>query len=159
MHCVKLSDLSFHTVGSFAQPMNTALQQLMDKCQLTTLQINREIQREDIPYLAVHFDNVDFYIYVMGLSPGEQSDVRLKEMRSNHLAMIECLIIWKRRELSQATFRALLEMLVKLGKEEIAEQICHYLSVSGLCVPLIITGNFMSQTYQLCVLPCAYMYM
>ncbi|XP_064392422.1 uncharacterized protein LOC135340061 isoform X3 [Halichondria panicea] len=115
-------------LGSFAQPMSTALQQLMDKCQLTTLQINREIQQEDIPFLAVHFDNVDFYIYVMGLSPGEQSDVRLKEMRSNHLAMIECLIIWKRRELSQATFRALLEMLVKLGKEEIAEQICHYLS-------------------------------
>ena len=128
----------------------------MDECHVTTAQINREIQQEDIPNLAVHFDDVDFYTYVMELSPGERSDVRLKKIESNHLAMIECLTIWKRREHSQATFRALLEMLIKLKKQKIAEEICQYLSVSGvsgLCVPLlIITGNFMSQTLPtLCV--------
>ena len=109
----------------------------MDEYQLTTDQVNREIQQEDIPFLAVHFDNVDFYIYVMGLSPGERSDVLLKKNESNHLAMIECLTIWKRKKLSQATFGALLEMLVKLKKEAIAAQVCQCITVSVFVFLLI----------------------
>ncbi|XP_064387204.1 uncharacterized protein LOC135335598 isoform X4 [Halichondria panicea] len=112
------------TAGSCAQPVSTALQQLMDKYHLTTSQINREIQQKNIPLLAVHFDNVEFYIYLLELTSGEQSDVRLKKTESNHLAMIECLAIWKRKKPSQATFRALLEMLVMLKKEGIAAEVC-----------------------------------
>ncbi len=115
--------------------MSTALQQLMDKYQLTTLQINREIQQKNIPYLAVHFDNVEFYINLLELTPGEQVDVGLK--KSNHLAMIECLTIWKRKKPSQATFRALLEMLVMLKKEEIAAEVCQCMKVSVCVCPLI----------------------
>ncbi|XP_064391903.1 uncharacterized protein LOC135339643 isoform X3 [Halichondria panicea] len=113
---------SSYPQGSSAQP--TTLQRLMDKHKLTTAQVNSEIQQKDIPLLAGYFDNVGFYIYLMELSPGEQSDVQLKKNESNHLAMIECLTIWKRRKPSQATFRALLEMLVKLKKEEIAAKVC-----------------------------------
>ena len=117
--------------------MSTALQQLMDKYQLTTLQINREIQQKNIPYLARHFDNVEVYIYLLDLTPGEQSDVRLKKTESNHLAMTECLIIWKRKKPSQATFRALLEMLVMLRKEGIAAEVCQCMKVSVCVCPLI----------------------
>ncbi len=106
----------------------------MDKYHLTTSQINREIQQKNIPLLAVHFDNVEFYIYLLELTPGEQSDVRLKRTESNHLAMIECLTIWKRKKPRQATFRALLEMLVMLKKEEIAAEVCQCMKVS-VCVP------------------------
>ncbi len=110
--------LTFHSYcRSCAQPVSTALQRLMDKYQLTTSQINREIQQKNIPYLARHFDNVEVYIYLLELTPGEQSDVRLKRTESNHLAMTECLTIWKRKKPRQATFRALLEMLVMLRKE------------------------------------------
>ena len=132
-----LSDFSFRTVGSCAQPVSTALQQLMDKYHLTTSQINREIQQKNIPLLAVHFDNVEFYIYLLELTPGEQSDVRLKRTESNHLAMTECLTIWKRKKPSQATFRALLEMLVMLKKEEIAAEVCQCMKVSVCVCPLI----------------------
>ena len=103
----------------------------MDEYQLSTTHINREIQQEDVPFLALCFDNVEFYVDAMKLTPGEQSDVRLKRIESNHLAMIECLKIWKKRKLSQATFRVLLEMLVKLKKEAIADQVCQYLKVSA----------------------------
>ena len=113
------------SVGSPAQPVSTVLQQIMNKCQLSTSQINREIQQKDIPFLAAKFNIVELYVDAMELSPGEQNDVSKK--LNTQLAMIECLKIWKRRKLSQATFRALLEMLVELKKEEIANQVCQYL--------------------------------
>ncbi len=102
----------------------------MYKCQLTTPQVNRQ---EDVPCLAAYFDyfdNVEFYVDAMNLTTSEQSDVRLKRIESNHLAMIKCLNIWKSKKLSQATFRALLEMLVKLKKQAIADEVCQYLNVS-----------------------------
>ncbi len=135
MHQSMLSDFSFHayTVGSPAQSVRTALQQLMDTHHLTTSQVDREIQQEDIPFFAVHFDNVEFYIYLLELTPGEQSDVMLKKTESNHLAMTECLTIWRRKKPSQATFRALLEMLARLKKEGIAAEVCQYMKVS-VCV-------------------------
>ncbi|XP_064391932.1 uncharacterized protein LOC135339650 isoform X3 [Halichondria panicea] len=124
--CAKRTQL-ISPPGSSAQPVGTTRQQLMDEYQLSTTHINREIQQEDVPFLALCFDNVEFYVDAMKLTPGEQSDVRLKRIESNHLAMIECLKIWKKRKLSQATFRVLLEMLVKLKKEAIADQVCQYL--------------------------------
>ncbi len=105
----------------------------MDKYQLTAVQVDREIQQEDIPILAAYFDHVEHYVDVMELTPGEHHDVRRKGFNSNHLAMIECMKIWKRKMRSQATFKVLLKMLVMLKKEAIANQICQYLKVS-VCV-------------------------
>ncbi len=106
----------------------------MDKYQLSTTQINCEIHQKDIPFLAAYFDNTKLYVDVMELTPGEQNDV-MKEANT-HLAMIECLKIWKKKNFSRATFRALLEMLVQLNKETIAAQVCQYLKGECLCVPL-----------------------
>ncbi len=117
-----------YTVGSFAQPVSPVIQELMDKFQLTTTQVDRKIQQIDIPYLAIHFDNVELYVDVMELSSGEQIDV--KHADTNQLAMIKCLKLWKGKKPAQATFKTLLVMLVKLRKEEIAGQVCQYLKVS-----------------------------
>ncbi len=124
------------TVGSSAQPVSETLQGLIDKYQLTTSQVNHEIQQEDVSYLAACFDNVEYYMDVLGLSSGEQTDVIQKA--DTHAAMIKCLNIWKRKKLPQATFRALLEMLVKLKKGTIAVQVCQYMKVSVVCAPPII---------------------
>ena len=101
--------------------MSEVLQGLMNKYQITTFQVDCEIQQKDIPYLALHFDNVNLYVDVMELTPGEQMDVNRAD--TNQLAMIKCLKLWKGKNPAQATFRALLEMLVKLKKEEIASQV------------------------------------
>ncbi len=122
---------SYTALGLSAQPVSAALQELVDKYQLTTSQVNHEIQQEDISYLATSFDNVEYYMDVLGLSSGEQTDVINKA--DTHAAMIKCLKIWKGNKLSQATFRTLLEMLVKLRKGEIADHVCQYLKVSA-CV-------------------------
>ena len=150
--CV-LSLLSFYTVGSPAQPVSTALQQLMDNCQLSVTQISRGIQQKDIPFLAAYFDIVELYVDVMELSPGEQNDVSKKA--NTHVAMIECLKIWKRRKLSQATFRVLLEMLVKLKKEAIAAQVCQYLKVS---VCLCMSGYSYNMPIVLLCIHCMCVY-
>ena len=133
MSCSYTALATGYTVGSSSHPVSAGVQRLMDNYQLTTSQVNREIQQKDIPYLAVSFDNVELYVDAMELSPGEQTDVHRKP--HTHIAMIECLRIWKRKKLSQATFWALLEMLVKLKKETIANQICQYIKVS-ICVCL-----------------------
>ncbi len=107
----------------------------MDTCQLTTSQINREIQQKDIPLLAAYFNFVELYVDIMELTPSEQRDVINKP--NSHVAMIECLKFWKTKKYSQATFRALLEMLVKLKKDKISAQVCQYLKVSVCVYPLI----------------------
>ncbi len=78
-----------YTVGSFAQPVSPVIQELMDKFQLTTTQVDRKIQQIDIPYLAIHFDNVELYVDVMELSSGEQIDV--KHADTSHDQVLETL--------------------------------------------------------------------
>ncbi len=143
-----LSDLSFHIVGSSAQP---DIQQLMDKYQLTTSQVSREIQPNNVPYLAVLFDNVELYVDAMELTPSEQMNV-LRQDVTTCIKMIECLMIWKKKKLSQATFSALLEMLVKLKKEAIADQICQYLSVSlYLCLGVHVQTRYIYRCMFVCL--------
>ena len=137
------------SVGSPAQPVSTVLQQLLGKCPLTTSQINREIQQKDIPYLAAYFDIVELYVDAMELNPGEQNDVSKKA--NTHASMIECLKIWKKRKLSQATFRVLLEMLVKLKKEAIADQVCQYLKVCACMYVKLLLAVFECHRVCQCV--------
>ena len=114
--------------------MSTVLQGLLDKYQLSPSQVDCQIQQVDIPCFTAYFDNVDFYVDLMELTTGKQTDV--EGAKTNQLAVIKCLKIWKGKNPEQATFKTLLEMLVKLRKEEIADQICQYLKVS-LCVHFV----------------------
>ena len=88
-------------------------------------QLDCEIKEEDVTYLAQHFDNVELYLRVFGLTATEQADVR-RLARDNHIAMAECLSLWRRHNPSTATLRKLLEILLHLGKEEIASKVCSY---------------------------------
>ncbi len=73
---------------------------------------DREIQQKDVSYLAACFDNVELYVDALELTPGEQTDVRLKKIDSiTTYSYDQVFEIWKRKKPSQATFRALLEML------------------------------------------------
>ncbi len=109
-------------IGSSA-PVN--LPSLMDTYHLTTAQVDSKIRQKDISYLAVYFDNVEHYVDAMELTSGEKNDV--KKCADHREAMIKCLNIWIRKKCSQVTFRILLDMLVKLKKEEIASKVCQYL--------------------------------
>ena len=87
-------------------------------------QLDCEIKEEDVTYLAGHFDSVELYLRVFGLTAAEQSDI--KKVQSTQVAMTECLSLWRRHNPSTATLRTLLEILLSLRKEEIASNVCSY---------------------------------
>ena len=104
-------------------PANRAtLQGLINHYNLIDEQLNSEIKKADTPFIAKYLDNVELYSSAMGLTPAEEADV--KESRGNQVAMIKCLQIWKERDPSQATYRALLDIALSLGKGNTADQIC-----------------------------------
>ena len=101
----------------------------MSRYSLTDEQLNSEIGDSDIPYLAEYFDGVKIYSSAMGLTPAQQADVnRLYCNEGTQVAMTECLILWKRHDPFAATYKALLELLLRLRKDEIADDICQHLS-------------------------------
>ena len=100
------------------------LGRLMEMCGANSDQLNCEIEEKDITYLAEYFDNVELYVRVFGLTPAEQVDVG--RIRDNQVAMTECLSLWRKHNPSTATLRTLLEILLKLKKEEIASKVCKY---------------------------------
>ena len=101
----------------------------MVKQAVTDEQLNREIGQDDFAPVAMHFDGVELYLHPLKLTDNEQADVRRATYlsRSNQVAVINCLSIWKGHEASKATFRALIRILLDLGKEDIVTKICQYL--------------------------------
>ena len=101
----------------------------MVKHGVTDEQLDQEIEQNDLAPVAMHFDDVELYLNPLKLTDNEQADVRRENYltRSNQVAVISCLSIWRGHEPSQATFRALIKILLDLKKEKIATKICQYL--------------------------------
>ncbi len=79
--------------------------------------------------MALCFDNVSMYSSAMGLAPAEQADVNMWYHREGtQTAMMKCLKIWKQHYSSQATYRALLDIVLGLGKGDTANLICQQLT-------------------------------
>ncbi len=105
------------------------LQELVEQYNLTDEQLNSGIEVPDTPYLASCFDNVELYSSAMGLPPAEQADVNMLTHREGtQTAMMKCLQIWKQHNPSQATYRALLDIALRLGKGDTAHQVCQQLT-------------------------------
>ncbi|XP_064387477.1 uncharacterized protein LOC135335830 isoform X4 [Halichondria panicea] len=111
-------------------PGTTSVYELMVKHGVTDEQLDREIEQGDLAPVAMHFDNVELYLNPLKLNGNEQADVWRETYlsRSNQVAVITCLSIWRGHEPSEATFRALIRILLDLRKEELATRICQYLA-------------------------------
>ena len=105
--------------------MTLPLERLIKNHSMSSDQLEYEIEEEDIAYLAQHFDDVELYVRVFGLTSAEQVDVKTTKCRSgNQVATAECLSLWRKHNPSTATLRSLLEVLLRLGKGEIASKVC-----------------------------------
>ena len=115
---------------STVPPANrVALQELMRRYNLTDKQLNSEIRNFNFPYLAIYFDDVEFYSNALRLAPAEQAYLSmLYYSKGTQAAMIKCLKIWKEHNSSQATYRALLDITLSLGKGDTADKICRQLT-------------------------------
>ena len=95
---------------------------------VTDEQLDREIEQDDLAPVAMHFDNVELYLNPLKLTDNEQADVKRDAfVKGNQVAVITCLSIWRSHKPSEATFRALIRILLDLRKEEIGTKICQYL--------------------------------
>ncbi len=71
--------------------------------------------------MAAHFDNVPMYSRALELTPPEQDDVkRFLVLNNTRTAMMECLSMWQQRNPAAATYRTLLELLLRVKKYSIA---------------------------------------
>ena len=96
---------------------------------MTDDQLDQSLEEADLPEVAACFDNTEYYVQILGLTPGEQTDVRTKTFVSGtHIGMMVALTYWRNRNPVEATFRALLLILLSLAKGDVAVQVCKYLS-------------------------------
>ena len=82
--------------------------------------------------MSACFDNTSDYLEKLELSPGQQTDVneeKAKALINRTEAGIKlALKYWLNKKQLQATFRALLLILLSLLKGDVAVQVCKYLS-------------------------------
>ena len=117
--------------ASFIGPTanQVTLQELIKRYSLTDEQLDSKIEYSDTPKLALCFDNVELYSSSMGLAVVKQADVKeSRRIYDTQAAMMKCLQIWKQHNPYQATYRALLDIVLGLGKGDTAHQICQQLT-------------------------------
>ena len=94
--------------------------------------VDSEIEQHDLMYLAGCFDNVEYYLDALGLSPDEKIDVRRSvSLHGTQVGVNKLLSFWRRRDPSAATFRVLLDIVRSLKKEQIADRIMRYIEVTA----------------------------
>ena len=82
----------------------------------------------DLPELAACFDNTADYIEKLGLSSGQQADVNTQTyLNGTQAGMKVALKYWRSINALEATFKAILLILLSLLKGDIAVQVCKYL--------------------------------
>ena len=91
--------------------------------------VESKVSRKHLPYVAACFDGIELYVNVLELSSHEEATVRTSAAtHGTHVAMNKCLEYWRTRKQSTATFRTLLDMLLRLEKQEVASKVCKYLA-------------------------------
>ncbi len=86
--------------------------------------LNKEIKTTELAYLAIHFDDVVNYMEALGLTDAQQTDVKTRQLiHSTQAAMTMCLSLWQRRDPAAATYRALVKLLKKMRKHDIASKV------------------------------------
>ena len=95
---------------------------------ITQEQLKCEIKECDMILLARHFNSVEIYLEVFGLTAAEKADVRrFVDSYGTQVAICKCLQFWKKQDPSKATIETLLEVLLQLREEEVAlKLIKHY---------------------------------
>ncbi len=101
------------------------IEELKEDTKVTDSQLDTDIEETDMWDLAAHFDNVETYPLMLGLSPAEQKDVKyalfVDDMQT---AMLRTLKVWRQHNPGAATYRALVEIVLDMEMGELATYIC-----------------------------------
>ena len=105
-----------------------SVEDLKKNTEVTDEMLDKAVEEADIPELAACFDNTEDYVEKLQLTPGQQTDAKTKALHnSTQAGMKVALKYWRNRNPVEATFRALLLILLSLLKGDIAVQVCEYL--------------------------------
>ncbi|XP_064400818.1 NACHT, LRR and PYD domains-containing protein 3-like isoform X2 [Halichondria panicea] len=115
-----------HTITSGAGgPRTVTIEELKERTKVTDSQLDTEIKETDMIVLAAHFDNVETYPVQLGLNPAEHQTVRSLSLQYDiQTAMDKALRLWRQHNPGAATYRALVMILLRIGKEALAYDIC-----------------------------------
>ncbi len=92
---------------------------------MTDSQLDTEIKETDMIVLAAYFDNVETYPVQLELDPSERRYVKITASNyDTRTAMDKVLRLWRQHNPGAATYRALVEILLRMGMEELAFKIC-----------------------------------
>ncbi len=112
-----------------------AIEILKRETKVTDEQLDTTIEEIDLPKLSSYFDNTGDYVEMLGLSPGQQTDVIEEKARTalnrTQAGIKLALKYWLERVLAEGTFRALLLILLSLDKGDVAINVAQYLSDKG----------------------------
>ena len=113
---------------------------LKRETQITDEWLDQRLEEADLPEVAACFDKAEDYVEKLGLTPGQQTDVKTQAfVNGNQTGMKVALKYWRNRNPVEATFRALLLILLSLAKGDIAIRVCKYLS--DKCKLIILTDG------------------
>ena len=91
-------------------------------------QLDTMIPTDTIHIFAGCFDNYNNYTDILKLTDAEQTDVkRMSDQNGSQSAMRETLKIWRGHNPETATYREILKIVMKFGKQQVARVICKYI--------------------------------
>ncbi|XP_064397672.1 uncharacterized protein LOC135344400 isoform X3 [Halichondria panicea] len=125
-----------HTPMRQASLQVLTMETLKKETKFTDEQLDTRVEKTDLPQLSSYFDNIyDGYLEKLGLSSGQQTDVRSHAfVHGSQGGMLLALTYWLDRVVAEGTFRALLLILLSLGKEDVAIKVAQYLSAKGYSI-------------------------
>ena len=94
------------------------------------------LEEADLHWVAACFDDTEDCVENLGLTPGQQTDVRTQVfVNGTQAGMWVALKHWRNRNPVESTFRALLLILLSLHKVDVAFQVCkrEFVDFSRLC--------------------------
>ncbi len=105
------------------------IEDLRRRMKLFDQQLDTKVEECDLPEVSACFDNTDDYLEMLELSPGQQTDVKTKAyVEGTQTGMKLALKYWMIKRSLEATFRALLLIILSLCKGNVAIAVCKYLS-------------------------------
>ncbi len=112
-------------------PRTVTIEELKEHTKVTDSQLDTEIKETDMIILAAHFDNVETFPVQLGLDPSERRDVTITASNYNtRTAMDKALRLWRQYNPGAATYRALVMIVLRMGKVDVATEVCEFLADS-----------------------------
>ena len=106
------------------------IEELKDRTNVTDSQLDTEIEERDMILLAAHFKvNIETLSVQLELTPADQQDVEDVAFRyKTQTAVDKALRLWRKAKPGAATYRALVEIVLRMGVNgtAIAEEVCTF---------------------------------